>query len=332
MKRKAVRSRASVHAGVLQAFFVPVLALFACPGWCAAACPTAATLLAAGAVGSQPQRVFLPAGTRIGDTPPEGWNNLVLKSIPRLESGEWRDLPKPADKTATLFRTVILADVQPLGLDKEYILTKVGLGFCVPARDGKAEDVVVSSDRVEALGLNLGTVEQMVLQAAEGELAQSRIIAFTSTFALLRSPVTLLFQGKHRKVDLYYAFCVDPTTGKMKVGVWSMWPGDVKQPPPPAIIDLAPKTKFDCKLDVQARRVKLVNIPFSWSFAMRELPPGQPIPIKGNKALGEKIVTITRHPNEVDTAEFEKMVRHVLFAARPPAKTAKPPARRTASR
>ena len=165
--------------------------------------------------------------------------------------------------------------------------------------------------------MRLSTMEQVVLQAAEAELAESRIIAFTSTFALLRSPVTLLVGGKHRKVDLYYAFCVDPMTGRMRVGVWSMWPGDVKkQPPPPAVIDLAPKTTFDCELDVQAKRVVVVGIPFSWSFAIRKLPPGRAVPLKGNKALGEKIVTITKHPNEVDTEEFERMLRSVLF---PPA-------------
>ena len=179
-------------------------------------------------IGSQPRLVQLTAATRVGNTAPEGWTHLVIRSVPRLASGDWQDLPRVANKTATMFRTVILADVQPLGLDKEFILSRVGIAMCVPAPDGKGDDIVVSSDRLQALSMKLSTVEQMVLDAAEAELAESRIIAFTLTFALLRSPVTLVVGGKHQKVDLYYAFCVDPTTGRLRVGVWSMWPGGEK--------------------------------------------------------------------------------------------------------
>ncbi len=323
MERKAGRSRASLHARKLFAILVPIIGLIGWPGRSAASDPGVA-LLAAQAMGSQPRLVQLTAATRIGDAPPEGWSHVVLRSVPRLASGDWRDLPQMGNQAATMFRTVILADVQPLGLDKQFILSRVGLAMCVPARDGKDDDIVIASDRVEALGMRLSTVEQMVLDAAEAELAESRIIAFTSSFALMRSPVTLVVAGKHHKVDLYYAFCVDPTTGRLRVGVWSMWPGDVKkQPPPPSVIDLAPKTKFDCALDVQAKRV--VGIPISWSFAIQKLPPGHAIPIKGNKPMGEKIVAITKHPSDVNSEEFERMLRSLLFAPRPAAagKTAK---------
>jgi hypothetical protein len=258
----------------------------------------------------------LTAATRIGDAPPEGWNHLVIKSIPRLASGDLQDLPGFAHQTATMFRTVLLADVQPMGLDKQFILSRVGLGMCVPARDGKNDDIVVASDRLEALGMKLSTVEQTVLDAAEAELAESRIIAFTSTFALLRSPATMVVAGKHHKVDLYYAFCVDPATGRLRVGAWSMWPAHVdKQPPPPFVIELAPRTKYDCAIDVQARKV-LGLVPFSYSFAMRKLPPGHQIPIKGNKPMGEKIVAITKHPSDVNSEEFERMLRKILFDPR----------------
>jgi hypothetical protein len=95
-----------------------------------------------------------------------------------------------------------------------------------------------------------------------------------------------------------------------------MWPAHVsKQPPPPFVIDVAPKTRFDCALDVQAKRV-LGLVPFSYSFAMRKLPPGHEIPIKGNKPVGEKIVAITKHPSDVNSEEFERMLRKILFAPR----------------
>lgn len=314
MMRMADRSRASLHARHLLAILMPILGLIGWPGRGEASGPGVATL-AAQVVGSQPQLTRLSAAMRIGEKTPEGWTHLIIKSIPKLQSGDLETLPEMARTTASKFRTVMVADVQPLGLDRQFILTRVGLGICVPPGDGTADDVVVSSDRLEALGMRLSTVEQIVLETAETELAESRIIAFTSTFALLRSPAMLVYQGKHEKVDLYYAFCVDPSTGRLRVGAWSMWPGSTtKQPPPPFVIDVAPKTIYRCGVDVQARRV-LGMVPFSWTFAMQKLPPGQAIPIKGNKPLGEKIVAIARHPSDVNTEDFERMLRKVLFDA-----------------
>ncbi len=313
MLQKAGRSHASLLTGVFCAIAVPILVLGIPPGACVAANPGVAAAFAAGYLGSQPQLVRLSAATRLGETPPEGWNHFVLKSVPRPASGEWQDLPQVANRTATLFRTAILADIQPMGLDKDFALTRIGIGMCVPASDGRKDEVVVTSDRLESLGMQLSSIEQMVLQAAETELAQTRIIASTSTFALLRCPVTMLVSGKHRKVELYYAFCVEPTTGRLRVGVWSMWPGGVKQPPPPAVVELAPKAVFDCELDVQAKRV-LGTVPYSWSFAIRKLPAGHAIPLKGRKTLNDQMVAIAKHPTGVDTAEFEQLLRTILFA------------------
>src|SRR6516225_6193911 len=46
------------------------------------------------AVGSmQPKLVTLQPGLLIGDKPPQGWSHLVIKSIPRLASGEKDSLP-----------------------------------------------------------------------------------------------------------------------------------------------------------------------------------------------------------------------------------------------
>jgi hypothetical protein len=271
----------------------------------------AAAALAAGAVGwSQPQLVLLPAATRVGESPPTGWSHLVIRSIPRLASGDRDTLPSFAFTTATLFRTVILADVQPVGLDKEFILARVGLGMCVPGRDGPKEDIVVASDRLEALSVRLSTIERKVLDVAEAELAEARIVSRTSTFALLRAPATLVVAGKHRKVDLCYAFCVDRMSGRLRVGVWSMWPGTNRQPPPPLIIELAPKTSFDCALDVHAVRL-LGTIPFNWSFALRELPPGREVRVAG--PLGDMIATVCRHAGEVKSEELERLLKSALF-------------------
>ena len=134
----------------------------------------------------------------------------MVKSIPRLASGEKDSLPNGSAKTAAYFRTVILANVKPVDVDeREFELTQVGIGICVP-RKGEEKDIVVAADRLEALGLHLSWVEKKVLDTLESEMAEGRIIARTPTFALFRSPATIVVAGnEHRKVNLNYAFCVE---------------------------------------------------------------------------------------------------------------------------
>ncbi len=134
---------------------------------------------AGAAWGSQPRLVTLTAATRLGETPPEGWTHLVMKSVPRLTSGDRDTLPTGAEKTATLFRTAILADVQGLGLDQQFILSRVGIGICVTSRENPKEDIVVTSDRLQSLSIKLSTVDEIVLDAMETELAEARIISRT---------------------------------------------------------------------------------------------------------------------------------------------------------
>jgi hypothetical protein len=310
MAASAGRIHGPLHVTSLLAIPILLLGPAAGTGRCAGLEAGAVVLVAQAAGWSQPRLVSLSAATRLGEEPPRGWSHLVIKSIPRLASGERESLPSSALRTATLFRTAILADVEPVGLDKDFVLARVGTAICVP--DGQGEDIVVSSDRLEALSIRLSTLEQLVLSAVESEMAEARIVARTPTFALVRTPATLVVAGKHRKVDLYYAFCVDRGTGRLGVGLWSMWPDQVDQAPPPVLIEVAPKTVFDCALDVRAKRL-LGTIPVTWSFAVRSLPPGRSIRIPA--PLGERIVAVSRRPGDVAAEELEGMLRRLLFPA-----------------
>ncbi len=270
--------------------------------------------------------VFLQPGMLVGDKPPEGWSHLVVKSIPRLATGDRGTLPAGSSKTATLFRTVILADVRPMDVEeKDFELTQIGLGICVPKDDD--HDMVVAADRLDALGLHLTTVQRMVLDAAETELGEGRIIARTPTFALFRGPATIVVPGNdHLKVNLYYAFCVERTTGKLHVAVWTMLPETKPQKAPATLVRLGSKPVFDCQLDVKVRRI-LGTVPFSWSFALRTLPPGKALRVP--PALGELIATTARHPADGDTEELERMLLKTLAAVSEPdpavRQTAAPP-------
>lgn len=260
---------------------------------------------------SQPRLVYLKPGLRIEKKPPKGWSHFVIKSLPRLASGDQTSLPAGSSHTATLFRSVILANVKPVDVEeKDFELTQIGVGLCVPDPQDEDQDIVVSADRLDALGLNLTMVQKVVLDAAEAEMAEGRIVARTPTFALFRSPVTVVdTANKHRKVNLYYAFCVERTTGRLRVGVWTMRLESEPQQAPATMVKLASDLIFKCELDVRAKRI-LGTVPYSWSFAMRALPPGKELRVP--PALGALMVETTRHPAESDIDELERLVMKVL--------------------
>jgi hypothetical protein len=268
--------------------------------------------IAAHVVGfSQPQLVYLKPGLKIEKKPPPGWSHLVIKSLPRLASGDRSSLPAGSSKTAALFRSVLLANVKPVDLnEKDFELTQIGLGICVPDPQDDSRDIVVSADRLDALGVDLTMVQKVVLDTTEAEMAEGRIIARTPTFALFRSPVTVLDSAnKHRKVNLHYAFCVERTTGRLRTGVWTMRPESEPQQAPATMVKLASDPIFKCELDVRAKRI-LGTVPYSWSFAMRSIPPGKELRVP--PALGALMVETTRHPAESDIDELERLVMKVL--------------------
>jgi hypothetical protein len=307
-----VASRRGIDPPVQSAFRGLCIPLLLTGGLCLSKCsgsePALALLLAQTVAATQPRLVYLQPGTRISDKPPKGWTHLVLKSLPRLASGDRASLPAGVSKMATFFRTAIVADIQPSDPDtKDFVLAQVGVGICVP--QDEVHDVVVSSDRLDALGLHLSTVERLVLDAAEAELAEGRIIARTPTFALFRTPASLVVAGKHRKIALYYAFCVEGSTGQLCSAVWAMRPESEPQLPPSALVKLSAHAIYDCELDVKAKRI-LGAIPLSWSFAMRTLPPGVSVSVPAD--LGELIVATARRPGDADAKELERSLAKVL--------------------
>jgi hypothetical protein len=279
---------------------------------CAGSVPTTAVIMAQ-SVGNLPQLEYLPPGLRIEkDKTPVGWTHVVLKSVPRITSGDTGTLPASALKTATLFRSVILASVKPVDVEeKEFELARIGVGTCIPRPD-EDYDVVVSADRLDALGLNLSTVERLVLDEVEAEMKEGRIVMRTPTFAILRAPVTVVVGGnKHVKLYLCYAFCVERTTGRLHVGIWTMRSEPEFQQGPATIYLLARNTNFDCEMDVKAKRI-LGTVPYSWSFAMRYLPPGRPVRV--SPALREMIARCIRHPSRSDPGGLERLLVEAFSA------------------
>jgi hypothetical protein len=117
--------------------------------------------------------------------------------------------------------------------------------------------------------------------------------------------------GKHSKASIHYAFCVNSPTGRLDVIVWTTKPGTAGQTAPGPMVKMNPSAVFKCELDVRARRI-LGTVPYSYSFAMRELPPGRKLKVP--PALGAQIVEASRHPAQRDSEELELLMERLIPA------------------
>lgn len=218
-----------------------------------------------------PELVRISPGIQVGTQAPKGWSHLIIKSMPSLQSGDSDSLPASARSTATLFRTVIVADVvRSKSIPDRFRLDRVGLGLCVP-HDGS--DVVVESSSASAAKSALGVIDRHVLGRAEQELNRGRLIVRSPTFALFAGPSTLLVGSVHEAVMLNYAIMVEPREGRLSTLVWSSSIEPGAEVAPRELVLLPPNAIFQSGLDVAAARL-LGTIPVSWSFALRSLPPG----------------------------------------------------------
>jgi hypothetical protein len=227
-----------------------------------------------------PELVLVAPGTQVDRTPPPGWTHLVIKSIPRLASGDLDSLPGTAGTTATLFRTVVLTDVRPVGAgaERRFVLRRIGLGLCVPVH---GRDTVVMTRSLQSQGIDLGFVARTVLERAEQEVRRGRLVARTPTFALFSAPAVVRNGNAHQEVLLRYALLVDPSSGALHTLVWEIALDPARRSAARSMVQLAPGLIYDCGLDVMAERL-LGAVPVNWSFAMRSLPPGQARPMSAD--------------------------------------------------
>ena len=231
-----------------------------------------------------PRLVHLDPGSRLeGQSAPQGWSHLAIKSIPKLATGDLDTVSSQAFETARRIRPVVVADIRRSEAEfgSSYYLARVGVGICAPGQDG-VSDRVISPTSVEGTRGSWTAKQRVILAAMAYEVSRTHLDAATPTFALLRSPNTFLIEGSHRKVESCQALLVDPRTGKLRVIVWrDDAHHDAREPSGlPARLLSAPV--FDCPQDVHATRV--LGTPVAWSFAIRELPPGTDLTLPADLA------------------------------------------------
>ena len=219
--------------------------------------------------------VRLEPGCRIeGTQPPEGWSHLVIKTIPMLSTGDLDTVSAQAFETARRVRPVILADVRQssAAAESSFRLDRVGVGLCAPGAEPNTERVV-SPTSIEGTKGPWTTKQRLILAAMALETSGARLVAATSNFALLRTPVTFLISRTHQKIDVCYALLVNPRQGELQTLVWLDQAATDGQGAAPIIARRFAAPVFDSPMDVKAGKI-LGSIPVTWSFAIRELPPG----------------------------------------------------------
>lgn len=223
-----------------------------------------------------PELVLLAPGTTLEPSPPKGWSDPVVKTVTHLESGDINTLPAFARKTATRFRTAILADVRREEGQSRFRLRRVGAGLCLDL-DGR--ETVISSDSLKEQKVDLGTVDAMVLGRAERALGRSRLVARTPAFAVYDTYVELAdAAGVHHSILLRYALLVDPETGALRTVCWSTPDDPSERRPVESWTLLPPNYVFRCGIHIAAKRV-IGNLAAAWYFAMVDLPRGESIPV-----------------------------------------------------
>lgn len=257
---------------------------------------------------SRPVVERIPAGTVVGRTAPRGWSHLVVKSLPRLASGELGSLPASAGRTAGLFRTVILADVAPPPQgDGAWALRRIGIGLAAP--DAHGRDVIVSQAHHADVGVDLGMTDRVVLRLADAELRRGALAVSAPTFALYRAPAAMLIGGAHRELEVAYAFLIDPESGNLRTLAWARDPAEVARRAPARLVELTPSLVYSCAIDVKAKRL-LGTVPVSWSFAMTALPPGRVRDL--TPAMARTLAAALRSP--IDPIRLESAIRHAAPA------------------
>ena len=155
----------------------------------------------------------------------------------------------------------------------------------------------------------------MVLDAAEEEMAEGRIIARTATFALFRSPVTLLDPGpagRHSKANIHYAMCVNRTTGKLEVIVWTVKSDAGSQQVPATVVRMKPAAVFP----VRARRAGETDSGNRAVFlVVCHARPSPGSKLRVPPALGVRMVEASRHPANSDPDELELLLQKIIPTA-----------------
>lgn len=212
-------------------------------------------------------------GTRIENLKIDGWSHLVLLATPQPSSGDVERLSRTVKRYASMFSTVIAANVVKSG--KIHRLNRIGIGLAMEDGDGFR----IASQRAETPTHGLGMISSRVLGSIEESFDRLKLTASRPGFVVIDSPAVIQIDGKHHEQVARHLIWVHPTSGNLASAVWFIKTGDA-----PKVIDhqgvILPASFHESRrLHVDANEI-FFGIPSDKTFALEALPPGESFPFK----------------------------------------------------
>ena len=197
-------------------------------------------------------------GTVIGSQAPAGWTHLVLKSWPRLPDNQKKLVNEMTARLAVTFFTATTADVVAEDVQgaRQFRLSRLGFGVGSRVR---GRDMILSPATEAQLGADLGFIGRQVLGEVCQRQQEIRLVAASTTAAIVDTPVFMPRGRGHRKAILRYVFLVDPRTGRLDTLVWriDLDPRGSYEGAVGAIEWLPPRLMVDAVLQVDVREFRL---------------------------------------------------------------------------
>jgi hypothetical protein len=170
---------------------------------------------------SQPLAWITP-GTVLHDGIPEGWSAVLLKSHYRVAAGDAdRVAAMVKEGVAALFTVIaVRTELQPNAEGApRYRIAGLGLGVGGPVN---GQEVIFSKDTHSQLGANLSVAASRSLAMHEKRLSGIRLLARSSTLAVVEYPTFGLRDGQHCRIRVRGALLVDPLTGRLDTLLWRL--------------------------------------------------------------------------------------------------------------
>ena len=219
----------------------------------------------------------IPAGTSFGETPPDGWSNIILFVEGRLGSGDLSAASSTVRQYSKLFNLVILADVAK---DEQgaHRLKKAGIGF---SKKINGLNTIITADTEEKLGAGLGFIARSVFKANEESLNEIKQVVRSANCILFDAPTIMLYDDEHEVLMVRYLIWASPNTGHISTFVWLLdYPEDGSnfKLMEPTIQLLPENMREDRVMNVKSDRFTF-GIPAKDAFALVRIPQGRAIQV-----------------------------------------------------
>jgi hypothetical protein len=163
---------------------------------------------------------LIPSGTPIGQSAPEGWSALLLKSRPRAAYGDVESMNEMLRELSGMFFTAMLARIQREGDRPVLAEVAIGLGTSVAGKD-----IIVTPETQSKLGADLGLLPSFALSRGYERLEEVRVVGKTDNVVFLDAPVRMRIDNKNHPAVLRYAVCLEARSGEVSVLLWAIQQG-----------------------------------------------------------------------------------------------------------